>query len=40
MNAPLSTTLRSVLLVAAVLAPLGACSSVSEAVSGPKLAPF
>lgn len=35
----MSHTLRSVLLAAALLAPLGACSSVSEAVSGPRLAP-
>ncbi|HKR88426.1 MAG TPA: flagellar basal body L-ring protein FlgH [Phenylobacterium sp.] len=35
----MSPPLRSILLAAAVLAPLGACSSVSEAVNGPKLAP-
>jgi flagellar L-ring protein precursor FlgH len=35
----MSRRLRSVLLAFAVLAPLGACSSVSEAVHGPQLAP-
>jgi len=35
----MSRPLRSVLLAAALLAPLGACSSVTEAVSGPRLAP-
>jgi flagellar L-ring protein precursor FlgH len=34
-----SPALRSALLVLAALAPLGACSSVSEAVHGPELAP-
>lgn len=35
----MSQPLRSALLVLAVLAPLGACSSVVEAVKGPSLAP-
>jgi flagellar L-ring protein precursor FlgH len=39
MSSTLSTNLRSALAVLAVLAPLGACSSVSEAVRGPDLAP-
>src|SRR6516164_3162869 len=35
----MSSTLRSALLALAALAPLGACSSVVEAVHGPELAP-
>jgi flagellar L-ring protein precursor FlgH len=35
----MSRRLRSALLALAVLAPLGACSTVSEAVRGPELAP-
>lgn len=35
----MSPALRSALLALAVLAPLGACSTVNEAVKGPELAP-
>jgi flagellar L-ring protein precursor FlgH len=39
MSLPLATSLRSVLAALAVLAPLGACTTVAEAVRGPELAP-
>ncbi len=39
MSLPTSCSLRSALAVLAVLAPLGACSSITEAVRGPELAP-
>jgi flagellar L-ring protein precursor FlgH len=39
MSPPLSASLRSVLAALAVLAPLGACTTVAEAVRSPELAP-